>query len=35
MIDASLGTGPNDNTHDYVLEDDMYVIMSTEEIFEE
>jgi hypothetical protein len=35
MIDASpAGTGPN-NIHDYVLEDDMSAIMSTEELFEE
>jgi hypothetical protein len=36
MIDASScsGTGPND-IHDYVLEDDMSVIISTEELFEE
>jgi hypothetical protein len=34
MIDASPGTGPND-IHDYVLEDDMSVITSTEEVFEE
>jgi hypothetical protein len=34
MIDESPGTGPND-VHDHVLEDDMSVIMSTEELFEE
>jgi hypothetical protein len=34
MIDASVGTGPND-IHDYVPEDDVSIITNTEEIFEE
>jgi hypothetical protein len=34
MIDASPGTGPN-NIHDYVLEDDVFIITNTEELFEE
>ena len=34
MIDASPGTGPND-IHDFVLEDDVSIIMNTKELFEE
>jgi hypothetical protein len=34
MIDASPGTHPND-IHDCVPEDDVSIIMSTKELFEE
>jgi hypothetical protein len=34
-IDGSPGTGPNSNIHDFILEDDVSVIMNPEELFEE
>jgi hypothetical protein len=34
MIDASPSTGPT-NIHEYVLEDDVSIIVNTEELFEE